>query len=108
MVNSGATAVEKGRGVVRDVELGLRRAQQVLGAIDSRDVVVFAGDTLFFKDFDLQRILDFHFYKQGSLMLYYGCREVDNPSERGMCEVDETSKALIARLEVFAPGHFLR
>ncbi|CAK9084635.1 Probable glucuronokinase 2 [Durusdinium trenchii] len=94
VVNSGATAVEKGRGVLRDVELGLRRAQQVLGPIDSRDMVVFAGDTLFFKDFDLQRILDFHFYKGGSLMLYYGCREVDHPSERGMCEVDETSKVI--------------
>eukprot|EP00439_Symbiodinium_sp_Y106_P028828 s1380_g3.t1 len=93
VVNSGATAMEKGRGVLRDVELGLRRAQQVLGAIDSRDVIVFAGDTLFFKDFDLQRILDFHFYKGGSLMLYYGRRDVDNPSERGMCEVDvQTSK----------------
>lgn len=56
-----------------------------------------------------RRILDFHFYKQGSLMLYYGCREVDNPSERGMCEVDETSKALLASLEVFtAPGDLLR
>eukprot|EP00913_Durusdinium_trenchii_P009107 g8561.t1 len=85
VVNSGATAVEKGRGVLRDVELGLRRAQQVLGPIDSRDMVVFAGDTL---------ILDFHFYKGGSLMLYYGCREVDHPSERGMCEVDETSKVI--------------
>ena len=94
VVNSGATAVEKGRGVLRDVELGLRRAQQVLGPIDSRDVVVFAGDTLFFKDFDLQRILDFHFYKGGSLMLYYGCREVDTPSERGMCQVDDSSKVV--------------
>lgn len=103
VVNSGATAMEKGRGVLRDVELGLRRAQQVLGPIESRDVVVFAGDTLFFKDFDLQRILDFHFYKGGSLMLYYGCREVDNPSERGMCEVDESSK-VVSFVEKPIPG----
>ncbi|CAJ1457786.1 unnamed protein product, partial [Effrenium voratum] len=104
VVNSGATAVEKGRGVLRDVELGLRRAQQVLGQIDSRDVVVFAGDTLFFKDFDLQRILDFHFYKGGSLMLYYGRRDADNTAERGMCEVDVQTSKVVSFVEKPAPG----
>ena len=40
VVNSGATAMEKGRGVLRDVELGLRRAQQRLGG------QLFGGDFL--------------------------------------------------------------
>eukprot|EP00933_Yihiella_yeosuensis_P051473 TRINITY_DN49416_c0_g1_i1.p1 TRINITY_DN49416_c0_g1~~TRINITY_DN49416_c0_g1_i1.p1 ORF type:complete len:689 (-),score=118.68 TRINITY_DN49416_c0_g1_i1:103-2169(-) len=93
VVNSGATAPSKARGVLRDVELGLRRAQLTLGPIHNRELIVFAGDTLFFKDFDLQRILDFHCYKGGSLGLYYGRRDTDVPCERGMCDIDiETSK----------------
>ena len=78
IVNSGATCAERSRGVLRDVELGLRKAQQSLGAsAEGRDLVVFAGDTLFFKDFDLDRILDFHRCKGGSLCLYYGKTESD-------------------------------
>lgn len=92
VVNSGATSQSTSRGVLRDVELCLRRAEQKLGNIDGRDVSVFAGDTLFFKDFDLHRILDFHHKKGGSLLLYYGRRDVDKPSERGMCQVDSNSK----------------
>jgi len=104
VVNSGATGPSKGRGVLRDVELGIRRAEQILGDISRRDLIVFAGDTLFFKDFDLQRILDFHFYKGGSLMLYYGRREVDTPSERGMCEVDVQTSQVVSFVEKPALG----
>lgn len=99
VVNSGATAPARSRGVLRDVELGLRRAQQALGCIDSRDVIVFAGDALFFKDFDLGRILDFHVLKGGSLLLYYGKREADRLSERGMCEVNPETSRVVAFAE---------
>ena len=34
VINSGATAPERGRGVLRDVELGIRKARQVLGDMD--------------------------------------------------------------------------
>jgi len=99
VINTGATAAGKGRGVLRDVEMGLARAQQTLGNIDNRDVIVFAGDTLFFKDFDLDRIVDFRSLKGGSLLLYYGKREADTPSERGMCEVDAKTSQVVSFAE---------
>eukprot|EP00425_Heterocapsa_triquetra_P036327 CAMPEP_0195083654 /NCGR_PEP_ID=MMETSP0448-20130528/24526_1 /TAXON_ID=66468 /ORGANISM="Heterocapsa triquestra, Strain CCMP 448" /LENGTH=662 /DNA_ID=CAMNT_0040116883 /DNA_START=58 /DNA_END=2046 /DNA_ORIENTATION=- len=104
IINSGATTAERSRGVLRDVELGLRRAQQSLGGIEGRDLVVFAGDTLFFKDFDLERILDFRKCKGGSLCLYYGKTESDKPSERGMCEVDGNTSQVVAFAEKPKPG----
>jgi len=70
-----------------------------MGDIEGRDVIVFAGDTLFFKDFDFQRILDFHFYKGGSLMLYYGRRDTDDPSQRGMCEVEAQTSQVVSFVE---------
>ncbi|CAK0884902.1 unnamed protein product [Prorocentrum cordatum] len=108
VVNTGATAPRSGRGVLRDVELGIRRAQQTLEGINRRDVIVFAGDTLFFKDFDLGRILDFRASKGGSLLLYYQRREVDNPSQRGMCEVDGKTTKVVSFAEKPEPrqrGH---
>eukprot|EP00930_Biecheleria_cincta_P084491 TRINITY_DN73952_c0_g1_i1.p1 TRINITY_DN73952_c0_g1~~TRINITY_DN73952_c0_g1_i1.p1 ORF type:complete len:698 (-),score=110.44 TRINITY_DN73952_c0_g1_i1:257-2314(-) len=104
VVNSGATTPVKGRGVLRDVELGIRRAEQVMGDISGRDLLVFAGDSLFFQDFDFNRILDFHCFKRGSLMLYYGRRDVDKPTERGMCEVDANSSQVVSFVEKPAPG----
>lgn len=96
VVNTGATTAGRSRGVARDVELGLRRVQQTLGSLEGRDILLFAGDTLFFKDFDLDRILDFHEYKGGSLLLYYGRREADDPSGRGMCQVDAQTSQVMA------------
>merc|ERR1719247_1637364 len=90
VVNNGATDTKHSRGVLRDVVSGLQRARHTLGnSIEGRDVIVFAGDTLFFKDFDLDRILHFRRIKEGSLLLYYGRRgDKDEPSKRGMCKVD--------------------
>lgn len=99
VINSGATTRERSRGVLRDVELGLKRAQATLGGMDGRDVIVFAGDTLFFRDFDLDRILDFRRVKGGSLLLYYGRREGEEPSERGMCEVEPSTSQVTAFAE---------
>lgn len=104
VVNSGATAPGRGRGVLRDVELGLRRAAQAMGSLDGHDVLVFAGDTLFFKDFDLDRILDFRAVKGGSLLLYYSKKEGEKPSERGMCQVDSATSSVVAFAEKPAAG----
>jgi len=104
VINSGATDAAHSRGVLYDVEFALQRAKRTLGRIDGRDVIVFAGDTLFFKDFDLDRILDFRASKKGSLLLYYGRRDDDNPSARGMCEVDSRTSQVLSFVEKPAPG----
>lgn len=89
IVNNGVTSLEHSRGVMKDIEFGIRRAQQTLKGVDGRNLIVLAGDTLFFKDFDLDRILSFQSLKGGSLLLHYGRREDDDPSRRGMCQVDK-------------------
>lgn len=95
VVNTGATSRSHSRGIVSDVELGLKRAQNLLGDISHRDVMLLAGDTLFFQDFDLDRMLNFRTLKGGSLMLYYGRRDEDNPCDRGMCQVDRGSSRVL-------------
>lgn len=99
VVNSGATAPNHGRGVLRDVQFGIQRAKKVLGNIETRDLIIFAGDTLFFRDFDLERILQFRIFKKGSLLLYYGRRDSDKPGERGMCEVDGRTSQVVSFVE---------
>merc|ERR1711939_354556 len=89
VINTGCSSPDMVRGVLLDVQLGIRRAQQVFGDLSGRDLLVFAGDTLFFKDFDLDRILNFRTLKGGSLLLYYGKQLSDKPSDRGMCAVDK-------------------
>lgn len=105
IVNNGATAPKHSRGVLRDVVSGLQRARHELGnSIEGRDVIIFAGDSLFFKDFDLDRILHFRRIKEGSLLLYYSRRPGSEPSKRGMCKVDSGTHEVLGFSEKPAAG----
>jgi len=104
VINTGATSPATCRGALRDLLLGIDKAKHVLGSLEGKDLLVFAGDHLFFKDFDLGRILDFRGCKGGSLLLYYGRRNADQPAKRGMCEVDRNTSKVTGFAEKPGPG----
>lgn len=55
VVNDGTTTNEQRLGACGDLELALRERAELIG---DRDVLVVAGDTLFFQDFELGAFLD--------------------------------------------------
>ncbi|GBG24365.1 Glucuronokinase 1 [Hondaea fermentalgiana] len=55
VVNNGVTSAENALGAARDLELALRRATS--DGISPKEVCVIAGDSLFFKEFDLPQVI---------------------------------------------------
>lgn len=55
VINNGASSVQNALGAARDLELGVRRA--AIDGLNTKDVCVIAGDSLFFKEFDLPQVI---------------------------------------------------
>mmetsp|Transcript_7178 Transcript_7178/g.11439 ORF Transcript_7178/g.11439 Transcript_7178/m.11439 type:complete len:644 (+) Transcript_7178:323-2254(+) len=118
VVNNGATSRENSLGAAKDLQLAIRRAKS--DGVSTREACVIAGDSLFFKEFDLQQV--FFSYRRlqvrdgcssprtnsfngesellnsktsVSLILYYKLSENEDPGNRGMVDIDQHSKRVI-------------
>ena len=61
VVNNGVTGRHLQLGSARDLVLGLRRAEKVLGkqVFESHSLMILAGDSLFYKSFDALSVINF-------------------------------------------------
>ncbi len=120
MINTGATSLGNAHGAANDLHLALRRAARELGSEAVREACVIAGDSLFFKDFDLPQVLgcwrrlhktEAAAHKREvevatssastgvSLVLYYRLGDNEDPAKRGVVVVDPVSKRLLNFVE---------
>jgi glucuronokinase len=94
VVNDGVTRNDDRIGSARDLQLGLRRAKQVVGVKDM-NVMVIAGDSIFYKTFDVKGVTSFFNVKKSSSILLYHTLGNDTPVEdRGMVLVNENTKEI--------------
>jgi|EP00945_MAST-04E_sp_MAST-4E-sp1_P000686 glucuronokinase len=95
VVNDGVTRNSERLGSARDLMLGLKRAKQMLGSLH-QDVMVLAGDSLFYKTFDVRGVTNFFKRKgDGSLLLYCNLGEGVSVEDRGVAVVDPKSKEIL-------------
>jgi hypothetical protein len=120
VINTGATSLGNSHGAANDLHLALRRAARDLGSEAVREACVIAGDSLFFKDFDLPQVLgcwrrlhkpDAAAHRRAgeaatggagagvSLVLYYRLGDNEDPAKRGVVVVDPASKRLLNFVE---------
>ena len=98
VVNDGSTMRSTGLGACRDLLLGLKRANWFKD--QTRDVMVIAGDSLFHREFDLQAIVtEKHVENGDSLVVSYRLGPDEDPSTRGIVEVDPTSRRVTRFVE---------
>ena len=95
VVNDGVTRNEDRIGSARDLQLGLRRAKQVLGEDKHLNVMVVAGDSIFYKTFDVKGITNFFKVKKNkSILLYHTLGKDTSVEDRGMVLVNENTKEI--------------
>ena len=97
IVNDGVTSREASIGSAADLVMALRRAK-AQGNGD-KDVMVLAGDHLFFNTFDLEGCIKFYNSNKkqspnASVLLYYSLKEEEDASQRGMVKVDAITKKI--------------
>ena len=97
IVNDGVTCREDAIGSAADLVQALRRARQ--HGHGDKDVMVLAGDHLFFKTFDLEGAVNFYNSNKirtphASALLYYTLKDNEDPSQRGMVVVNGISKKI--------------
>jgi glucuronokinase len=97
IVNDGVTSREDSIGSAADLVMALRRARS--HGHEEKDVMVLAGDHLFFKTFDLEGAVNFYASNKArtpnaSALLYYTLKEDEDPSQRGMVVVHPLTKAI--------------
>ena len=116
IINDGVTAREAAIGSAADLVMALRRAKA--HGHGDKDVMVLAGDHLFFKTFDLEGCVNFYYSNKdraedASVLLYYSLKAIEDPAQRGMVQVDPLSKQIERfvekpssddQLELFADG----
>ncbi len=87
LVNDGSTANENRRGAIADIEFVIKQKDV------HEDLLVVAGDTLFFEDFKLRDVLE-RFKKQegDNLITYYELSDHKEVSKRGIMELSEEGK----------------
>ena len=99
VVNNGVTTPECMLGSARDLQLGLKRAKRVLGMqlFSEQDIMVVAGDSLFYKTFDVGGVINFYKMKQpGNLLLYCSMAPEISTTARGVVIVDPKTKKVLA------------
>ncbi|EDQ91895.1 uncharacterized protein MONBRDRAFT_14509 [Monosiga brevicollis MX1] len=83
IINDGTTSGTGGIGAVADLRLALRSKR-----IDE-DIMVVSGDMLFHPEsFDLDGVIEFFKRNEGDLACYYQLGPDEDPSTRGVLEVD--------------------
>lgn len=98
VLNDGSTMRSTGLGACRDLLLGLRRANWFKD--QTRDVMVIAGDSLFHREFDLHAVVTESHVQQGdSLVVSYRIGPDEDPSMRGVIEVDPASRRVTRFVE---------
>lgn len=88
VINDGTTSNDTRLGACRDLQLALEQRADVIG---DRDVLVVAGDTLFFQDFSLARFLD-ALPEGSSGVVTYQIKEDSETRKRGIVEVDPVGR----------------
>jgi len=88
VVNDGTTSNDNRLGACRDLQLALQEKAHMIG---DRDVLVVAGDTLFYEDFSLARFLDSLPEDRGGVVTYR-IKEDAETRKRGIVETDSTGK----------------
>ena len=104
VINDGITDETRSLGAARDLQLGLQRAS----CAKNEDVLVVAGDSMFYKEFDLRGVLNFFKTKAAgdsggggedaaaghSLALYYKMAPGERAEHRGVVEVETKTKRI--------------
>jgi len=101
VVNNGVSSPENAMGAGRDLALALRRARS--DGVASREALVIAGDSLFFKEFDLPQVIECFRRLQRkeaseetvSLVLYYKLAPNEDTATRGIVSVDAQAKRIL-------------
>jgi dTDP-glucose pyrophosphorylase len=100
VINNGVTIPTASQGAAADLVLALKRSAKNRNRdlqtdwIDNEDVLVVAGDSLFYRDFDLGPVLAFHAQRGTNLQLCYELQAGEHTSQRGMSLLDDASKVI--------------
>eukprot|EP00944_MAST-04C_sp_MAST-4C-sp1_P014595 g14595.t1 len=95
IINNGVTRSQNRIGSARDLQLGLNRAKQVLGNLSKMNVMVIAGDSIFYKNFDVTGVANFfRLKKQSNILLYHAIPEKVSVEDRGMVLVNQDTKEI--------------
>ncbi|XP_065833814.1 uncharacterized protein [Oscarella lobularis] len=86
IINDGTTTFENRLGSVVDFHLCLTNKQ-----IDD-DVMVVAGDMLFYANFDMAQVLDYFHLKKGNLGICYELEASESTKSRGIMELDSQNR----------------
>jgi len=120
VINDGITDETRSLGAARDLQLGLQRAS----CAKNEDVLVVAGDSMFYKEFDLRGVLNFFKTKAAgdngdsggggedaaaghSLALYYKMAPGERAEHRGVVEVETKTKRITSFREKPKVGELL-
>lgn len=106
IVNDGVTSRDAAIGSAADLVMAVRRAKS--HGHSEKDIMVLAGDHLFFKTFDLEGCVNFYYSSKenapdASVLLYYSLKPDEDPEQRGMVLVDSTSKRIKRFVEKPSP-----
>ena len=95
VINDGVTSRATQLGSAHDLVMALRRAQSlnVGSAVPLEDVLVVAGDHIFYRTFDLAGTIKFHESNKkhtpdANLLLYYAMKGNEDMSQRGVVRID--------------------
>eukprot|EP00629_Pelagomonadales_sp_RCC1024_P014979 CAMPEP_0119270524 /NCGR_PEP_ID=MMETSP1329-20130426/7494_1 /TAXON_ID=114041 /ORGANISM="Genus nov. species nov., Strain RCC1024" /LENGTH=622 /DNA_ID=CAMNT_0007270547 /DNA_START=203 /DNA_END=2067 /DNA_ORIENTATION=+ len=104
VVNDGSTMRSTSLGAAKDLLLALTR-ENYLDQNTPRDVMVIAGDSLFYREFDLAAIMAEEQLEAGhSLCVSYRLAPDEDPATRGMVELDASSRRVARFVEKPAEG----
>ena len=100
--NDGTTSNETRLGAVGDIQFALEAFE-----LQDRDVLVIAGDTVFYNDFDLGPLLSvFEARQDGCLVTYYECSDAET-TKTGILELDSDGAKVTAFVEKPEPSETL-
>ncbi|XP_062506583.1 uncharacterized protein LOC134183132 [Corticium candelabrum] len=86
IINDGTTTYDTRLGAVADFHLCLKIKKI------KDDVMVVAGDMLFFSNFDIAQVLDYFKWKQGDLAVCYELDATECTQSRGIVEMDADNR----------------
>ena len=116
VVNDGVTSRATQLGSAQDLVMALRRARAAFSSSSSsptasasppefsEDVLVVAGDHLFYRTFDLAGTIKFHDSNKkrmpdANLMLYYAMQSHEDASQRGVACIDPATREITKFVE---------
>jgi glucose-1-phosphate thymidylyltransferase len=103
VINDRTMSNESRLGAVGDIALCLQTCQAKL--VDSAGVLVIAGDTLFYEDFQISTFLERLTNDDSSSgIVYYNIKDEAETTKRGIIEVDEITNRAIKLLEKPQPS----